>query len=90
DILARLDGYGFGQRLHYRQLDLDDAAQCGRVVDEIGASIGAIRGVLHCAGAHNDDVILKKTVSDVAAVLGPKVRGTWHLDEATGHLDLDF
>jgi len=90
DIVARLDGYGFGQRLQYRQLDLDDAAQCGRVVEEIGGGIGAIRGVLHCAGARNDDVILRKTVGDVAAVLGPKVRGTWHLDEATGHLDLDF
>ncbi|UXI65992.1 SDR family NAD(P)-dependent oxidoreductase [Tahibacter amnicola] len=90
DVGARLDEYGFGQRLHYRQLDLADAAQCRRVVDEIGSSIGTIRGMLHCAGARNDDFIIRKTSGDAAAVLGPKVRGTWHLDEATGHLDLDF
>ena len=90
DIAARLEEYGFGDRLHYRQLDLADAAQCRRAVEEIGGGIGAIRGVLHCAGARNDDVILKKSVLDVAAVLAPKVRGTWHLDEATAALDLDF
>ncbi|GAA4798003.1 hypothetical protein GCM10023307_25010 [Lysobacter hankyongensis] len=77
-------------RVHYRRLDLDDAAQCAQVVDAIGRDIGAIRGVLHCAGARSDEVILKKTVQDVAAVLAPKVRGTWHLDDATRGLDLDF
>jgi acyl transferase domain-containing protein/acyl carrier protein len=77
-------------RVHYRRLDLDDAAQCAQVVDAIGREIGPIRGVLHCAGTRNDEVILKKTVQDAAAVLAPKVRGTWHLDEATRGLDLDF
>ncbi|MBT2744871.1 MULTISPECIES: SDR family NAD(P)-dependent oxidoreductase [unclassified Lysobacter] len=89
DIAARLDAYGFGDRLHYRQLDLDDAAQCRRVVEAI-ADIGALRGVLHCAGARSDNLILKKTAADVAAVLAPKVRGTWHLDDATADADLDF
>ncbi|WP_460732712.1 SDR family NAD(P)-dependent oxidoreductase [Lysobacter tyrosinilyticus] len=89
DIAARLDAYGFGDRLHYRQLDLDDAAQCRRVIEAIG-DIGALRGVLHCAGARSDDLILKKATGDVAAVLAPKVRGTWHLDDATADADLDF
>jgi acyl transferase domain-containing protein/acyl carrier protein/aryl carrier-like protein len=77
-------------RIHYRQLDLDDAAQCAQVVDAIGRELGAIRGVLHCAGTRHDEVILKKTAQDAAAVLAPKVRGTWHLDAATAGLDLDF
>ncbi len=89
DIAARLEAYGFGDRLHYRQLDLDDAAQCRRVIEAI-ADIGTLRGVLHCAGARSDDLILKKTVGDVAAVLAPKARGTWHLDDATADADLDF
>jgi acyl transferase domain-containing protein/acyl carrier protein len=89
DIAARLDAYGFGDRLHYRQLDLDDAAQCRRVIEALG-DIGALRGVLHCAGARSDDLILKKTAGDVAVVLAPKVRGTWHLDDATADADLDF
>ncbi|MGN6150477.1 MAG: SDR family NAD(P)-dependent oxidoreductase, partial [Lysobacteraceae bacterium] len=77
-------------RVHYRQLDLDDAAQCAQVVDAIGRELGAIRGVLHCAGTRHDEVILKKTAQDMAAVLAPKVRGAWHLDAATAGLDLDF
>ncbi|RDZ28511.1 SDR family NAD(P)-dependent oxidoreductase [Lysobacter silvisoli] len=89
DIASRLDAYGYGNRLHYRQLDLDDAAQCRRVIESIG-NIGALRGVLHCAGARSDELILKKAVGDVAAVLAPKVRGTWHLDDATADADLDF
>ncbi|MGH8082550.1 MAG: SDR family oxidoreductase, partial [Lysobacter sp.] len=89
DIAARLDAYGFGDRLHYRQLDLDDAAQCRRVIEAID-DIGALRGVLHCAGARSDNLILKKATVDVAAVLAPKVRGSWHLDDATADADLDF
>jgi len=89
DIAARLDAYGFGERLHYRQLDLDDAAQCRRVIEAI-AGIGALRGVLHCAGARSDELIVKKAAGDVAAVLAPKVRGTWYLDAATADADLDF
>ena len=89
-IAARLDGEGFGDRLQYRRLDLRDAAHCAQVIDDIVGAVGAIRGVLHCAGARNDEVILRKSADDVAAVLAPKVRGTWHLDAATGGLDLDF
>nr|WP_255323123.1 SDR family NAD(P)-dependent oxidoreductase [Lysobacter sp. K5869] len=88
-VAARLHGYGYGDRLHYRQLDLDDAAQCRSVVESIG-ELGALRGVLHCAGARSDELILKKTAGDLAAVLAPKVRGTWHLDNATADADLDF
>ncbi|WP_332309352.1 SDR family NAD(P)-dependent oxidoreductase [Pseudomarimonas arenosa] len=89
DIAARLDAFGFGDRLQYRQLDLDDAAQCRRVIDAIG-DLGALRGVLHCAGARSDELIVKKAVNDVAAVLAPKVRGSWHLDDASANADLDF
>lgn len=89
-LASAFDGTAALDRVHYRRLDLDDAAHCARIVDAIGREIGPIRGVLHCAGARNDDVILRKTVQDAAAVLAPKVRGTWHLDEATRSLDLDF
>ena len=89
-LASAFEGTAAPDRVHYRQLDLDDAAQCARVVDAIGREVGPIRGVLHCAGAHRDDVILRKSLQDAADVLAPKVRGTWHLDAATGHLDLDF
>jgi acyl transferase domain-containing protein/acyl carrier protein len=89
-LASAFEGNAALDRVHYRRLDLDDAAQCAQVVDAIGREIGPIRGVLHCAGARNDEVILRKTAQDAAAVLAPKVRGTWHLDDATRDLDLDF
>jgi acyl transferase domain-containing protein/acyl carrier protein len=89
-LASAFDGHAALDRVHYRRLDLDDAAQCAQVVEAIGREFGAIRGVLHCAGTRSDDVILRKTLQDAATVLAPKVRGTWHLDEATRSLDLDF
>ncbi len=89
-IQQRLDDAGYAARLHYRALDLSDADRCVSTIEDIQNSIGKIRGILHCAGARNDNVILKKTAQEMAEVLAPKVQGTWHLDAATRHLDLDF
>ncbi|HEY3093970.1 MAG TPA: beta-ketoacyl synthase N-terminal-like domain-containing protein, partial [Vicinamibacterales bacterium] len=83
-------GPGFASRLHYRRLDLESSEDCRQAIEEIRNVIGTIRGVFHCAGTRDDNVILKKTAQEAAAVLAPKVRGTWHLDEATRDLDLDF
>src|SRR6185436_2564450 len=45
---------------------------------------------LHCAGMTADNVILKKTRAEFAQVLVPKVDGTFHLDQASRHVELDF
>ena len=89
-IRQRLDASASASRLHYRALDLSDSARCVSTIEDIQNGIGKIRGILHCAGARNDNVILKKTTQEMAGVLAPKVQGTWHLDAATRHLDLDF
>ncbi len=78
------------RRIAYRQLDLDDARNVRDAVADIVRTHGRIDGILHCAGCLRDDFILKKSAADVRAVLAPKVAGTWHLDEATRDLPLDF
>ncbi|MBM0104580.1 SDR family NAD(P)-dependent oxidoreductase [Steroidobacter sp. S1-65] len=89
-IQQQMMAVGFETRVHYRRLDLNDLAHCTATIEDVLRNVGRIQGVFHCAGARSDNVIIKKTAEEVAQVLQPKVRGTWHLDAATQHLDLDF
>ncbi|MDQ0495501.1 polyketide synthase PksN [Paenibacillus brasilensis] len=45
---------------------------------------------MHCAGVIHDNFIIKKTREEFIEVLGPKVSGLVHLDEASSGQDLDF
>ena len=73
-------------RVLYRQLDLSDLEQVTRVVRELDR----LDGILHSAGLIADAFIVKKSIAELTAVLEPKVAGTFHLDEATRDLALDF
>ncbi|HET8797018.1 MAG TPA: SDR family NAD(P)-dependent oxidoreductase, partial [Thermoanaerobaculia bacterium] len=80
----------YGGRVSYRQVDLLDLEQVRRLVDAIRSEHGRIDGILHCAGMIADDLIVKKESDRFAAVLAPKVRGTYNLDQATGDDNLQF
>lgn len=77
-------------RLAYRQLDLQDAAAVSTLFEDVRTRYGTVHGVIHCAGRIADSLIVKKSSQEFEATLLPKVTGTWHLDLATRHLDLDF
>ncbi|MEQ1514799.1 MAG: SDR family NAD(P)-dependent oxidoreductase, partial [Lysobacteraceae bacterium] len=77
-------------RIRYRSLELSDRAQVDGAIAEILAGEGGLHGILHCAGMIADNFILKKSASEFREVLSPKVTGTWHLDEATRAVGLDF
>jgi polyketide synthase PksN len=79
-----------GPRVHYRQLDLEDAGQVAESVAEIRRTFGTLTGVLHCAGTIRDEFILKKDAGQLRDVFGPKVAGTVNLHLATRDVDLDF
>lgn len=79
-----------GTRIVYRQLDLGDSAAVAALFDELYARHGTVNGILHCAGAIADSLIVNKRAEDFAATLQPKVDGTRHLDEASRDHDLDF
>ena len=89
ELDARLQATGLGERLHYRRLDLLSLDDCRRFFADVAADIGGVRGVFHCAGMRDDEVLLKKSAESVSAVLAPKVRGTWNLDQASAEADLD-
>ena len=79
-----------GGTVEYRAIDLADADALQAAIAEIVRDHGRIDGILHSAGHIADNYILKKTEEEFLSVLAPKVHGTWHLDQATRDLDLDF
>lgn len=76
--------------LSYRQVDLGDLDQVTRLVRDIQDEHQQLNGILHCAGMIADAFILKKDPSRFAEVLGPKVTGTYNLDQASQDVKLDF
>ncbi|MCX7366149.1 MAG: SDR family NAD(P)-dependent oxidoreductase, partial [Alphaproteobacteria bacterium] len=73
-----------------QQVDVGRRDQVDAFIADVMRSQGRIDGVLHCAGLLRDNYIARKSATDFAEVLAPKVAGTLHLDAATGDLDLDF
>jgi acyl transferase domain-containing protein len=49
-----------------------------------------LRGIVHAAGVLDDGVVLMQTPERFAAVMAPKVRGTWNLHVLTQAEPLDF
>ena len=79
-----------GVRLEHRAVDVGDPAAVDALIRGIQRDHGGLNGVLHAAGVTRDGLLARKTEDDVAAVLRPKIAGTYHLYEATRALDLDF
>jgi NADPH:quinone reductase-like Zn-dependent oxidoreductase/SAM-dependent methyltransferase/acyl carrier protein len=71
------------------QGDVSRRSDVGAALDAIPAE-RPLRGIVHCAGVLDDGVLLHQTWSRFAAVMAPKVDGTWNLHALTRHLPLDF
>jgi acyl transferase domain-containing protein/thioesterase domain-containing protein len=70
--------------------DVTDVDRMREVVEEAVGRFGSIDGVLHAAGALDDQPMLGKRQTDVENVLAPKVYGTLVLSEALQGKKLDF
>ncbi|RKN71624.1 SDR family NAD(P)-dependent oxidoreductase [Streptomyces klenkii] len=79
-----------GLDVHYLPADLGAPGAAAGLVERVHAAFGPIHGVLHLAGTTRDALLVRKTDEETAAVLGPKVRGTLELDEATAGDPLGF
>jgi NAD(P)-dependent dehydrogenase (short-subunit alcohol dehydrogenase family) len=66
---------GAGGQAHYRCLDLRDKAGVAAMLQEVRASFGAIRGLIHGAGVLADALIEDKTAEQFERVYGTKVEG---------------
>jgi acyl transferase domain-containing protein/acyl carrier protein len=89
---AVLDGLAaHGGQAGYRQVDLGDLEQVEQLIAAVQAEYGPLSGILHCAGMMiTDRTIADKERVEFAQVLEPKVTGTFHLDQASRGVALDF
>ncbi|MGG4221712.1 SDR family NAD(P)-dependent oxidoreductase, partial [Paenibacillus jamilae] len=79
-----------GARVVYQQGDITDRNTVFSLLESIQEEFGRVHGIIHCAGVIHDNFILKKSREEFIEVLGPKVQGLAHLDEASSAQDLDF
>ncbi|MGG1942592.1 SDR family NAD(P)-dependent oxidoreductase [Paenibacillus polymyxa] len=79
-----------GARVVYKQGDITDRNTVTSLLESIQEEFGCVHGIIHCAGVIHDNFILKKSREEFIEVLGPKVKGLVHLDEASSGQDLDF
>ncbi|MEU9929970.1 SDR family NAD(P)-dependent oxidoreductase [Streptomyces anulatus] len=80
---------GSGRVLRLRA-DVCDARSLERALRAAREQHGPVRGVIHAAGVLRDGAVRDTTDEATSAVLAPKVRGAWLLDEATSADELDF
>ncbi|KYG96802.1 SDR family NAD(P)-dependent oxidoreductase [Paenibacillus polymyxa] len=79
-----------GASVVYRQADITHRNTVIGLLDSVQQEFGRVHGIIHCAGVIHDNFIIKKTSEEFLEVLGPKVSGLVHLDEASSGQNLDF
>ena len=76
--------------VEYQPVDITDLDQVKQLIAAIKNEHKQLNGIIHAAGIHIDNFILKKTSEEFRRVLLPKVTGTFNLDQASRDIDLDF
>ncbi|TWS18774.1 type I polyketide synthase [Tsukamurella asaccharolytica] len=72
-------------------VDVTDARALTETLARLhAAGVPALRGVIHSAGAVDDQILVRMTQEQVERVVRPKVLGGWALHQATAGEPLDF
>ncbi len=79
-----------GTQVIVRSLDVTDTAAVQALVDELSASHGPVRGVVHAAVHLDDGLIANLTEARLQKVLQTKIDGIVNLDAATSSQPLEF
>ncbi|KAH7012488.1 uncharacterized protein B0I36DRAFT_299658 [Microdochium trichocladiopsis] len=79
-----------GSRLHVLQCDITIAESVQGLLNHCQRSLPPVRGILHSGMVLIDHPIPELSLDDWNTVLGPKVLGSWNLDNAFSSPDLDF
>ncbi|MCA0155353.1 type I polyketide synthase [Tsukamurella sp. M9C] len=80
-----------GATVHVVAVDVTDAGALTTCLARLRSSgAPALRGVIHSAGAVDDQILVRMTQEQVERVVRPKVLGAWALHEATAGEPLDF
>jgi len=88
---AEIEALGtLGGEIVYIQSDVTRRDHVDTLISTVKGRFGKINGIIHGAGIIRDALLINKKLKAAKAVLGPKVTGTVHLDEATRSESLDF
>ena len=80
-----------GATVHVVAVDVTDSAALTACLARLrSGAVPALRGVIHSAGAVDDQILVRMTQEQVERVVRPKVLGAWALHEATTGEPLDF
>ncbi|MDB6039246.1 MAG: polyketide synthase [Verrucomicrobiales bacterium] len=79
-----------GPRVRYYAVDIVDGPALSTILQKVKSEVGAIHGILHCAGVIEDGLLGTKTLESFRKVMGPKVAGTVNLHSLTVTEPLDF
>jgi acyl carrier protein len=79
-----------GARVLIAQGDVSDRNHLEQVFANFGSALPPLVGIIHCAGALDDGVLLHQNGERFRSVFSPKVAGSWHLHELTQDLPLHF
>ncbi|GGC48545.1 type I polyketide synthase [Chelatococcus reniformis] len=70
--------------------DIADRSQVDQLLQTIAAAMPPLRGIIHAAGVLDDGVVTALDRQRIARAFSGKVRGAWHLHEATRDREIDL
>ena len=72
-----------GARVDVQAVDVTQACDVGRALEDIREQGKSIRGIVHAAGVIDDGLATDLTLEQIHRVVDPKVKGAWHLHQHT-------
>ncbi|MFE7799653.1 SDR family NAD(P)-dependent oxidoreductase [Nocardia sp. NPDC057440] len=79
-----------GARVETVQVDVADRNALSTLVSRFGGALPRLAGVVHCAGALDDALLIEQSTERVRRVFAGKADGAWNLHELTAAHALDF
>jgi acyl transferase domain-containing protein/acyl carrier protein len=79
-----------GTQILVKNLDIGNLEAVNQLMAEINDADRPLRGILHSAGVLDDGMLAEQNANRLTQVMVPKVKGAYHLHEATKEMTLDF
>jgi acyl transferase domain-containing protein/acyl carrier protein len=79
-----------GTRVLVAKADVANEDAMLKIFEALKTSWPPIRGIVHAAGLPGDQTIERMDINAIKMMFGPKVFGTWILEQLTKNMNLDF
>jgi acyl transferase domain-containing protein len=79
-----------GSKVEHYSVDVTNRNDLLRVINDLRFKYGRINGIIHCAGLGSGNLLHLQEEQEFAAVIAPKMDGTYLLDQLTQDDAMDF